>query len=130
MRRKKLAKKISLVCVCVLSLACTLLLVACGYGDLGGSRQNPVSTETEPQDGQGSAETQEGQTRFSVLDGTNKTGMRVKTMVIVDGETGVQYLWLYRGAGYGAGAGVTVLLDSNGKPLLAPDDGREGEGAR
>lgn len=34
--------------------------------------------------------------------------------VIVDTETGVQYLW--RGAGYKGG--LTVLLDAEGKPLL------------
>ena len=51
-------------------------------------------------------------------------------MVIVDGETGVQYLWIYLSGVYQGGGGLTVLLDSDGKPLLAPGDDQEGGDAR
>ena len=38
------------------------------------------------------------------------------TQIVVDTNTGVQYL--YMSSGYGIG--LTVLVDKDGKPLLAP----------
>lgn len=51
--------------------------------------------------------------RFEVV---NREGLSDGTRIIVDTQTGVQYLlawWLNV-------AGLTVLLDQNGKPLLDP----------
>ena len=39
------------------------------------------------------------------------------TQIIVDTNTGVQYLYMQ--SGYGGG--LTVLVDKDGKPLLAPE---------
>ncbi len=49
--------------------------------------------------------------RFEILE---KEGFLEGTRIIVDTETGVQYLYVY--SGYGGG--VTPLLDRDGKPLL------------
>ena len=38
------------------------------------------------------------------------------TQIVIDTNTGVQYLYLQ--SGYGGG--LTVLVDKDGKPLLAP----------
>ncbi len=51
--------------------------------------------------------------RFEVVD---REGFSAGTRIIVDTETGVQYVlawWMNVG-------GVTVLLDQDGKPLLDP----------
>jgi len=40
--------------------------------------------------------------------------LSTSTNVIVDSETGVQYLFVT----YGYGGGMTVLVDRNGKPLI------------
>lgn len=81
----------------------------------------------EGQDEQASATTRAVQSRFGVLDGTNGSGPRAQSWVIVDSDTGVQYLWVYRGDVYGSAGGLTVLVDSDGKPLLATQADREGE---
>lgn len=49
--------------------------------------------------------------RFEIVE---KEGFLEGTRIIVDTETGVQYLYVY--SGYGGG--VTALLDRDGKPLL------------
>ncbi len=41
-------------------------------------------------------------------------GVRVLTQAV----TGVRYLWVYTGQG----AGISVLVDREGKPLLSDDD--------
>ncbi|MBR1390328.1 MAG: hypothetical protein IJ567_02580 [Lachnospiraceae bacterium] len=46
------------------------------------------------------------------------TGLR---QVLVDTETGVNYLWVH--AGYAGG--LTVLLDSEGKPVITKPQGME-----
>ena len=46
------------------------------------------------------------------------TGLR---QVLVDTETGVNYLWVH--AGYAGG--LTVLLDSEGKPVITKPEGME-----
>ncbi len=55
--------------------------------------------------------------RFEILE---KEGFLEGTRIIVDTETGVQYLYVY--SGYGGG--VTPLLDRDGKPLLDKRFGR------
>lgn len=37
-----------------------------------------------------------------------------ETLILTDKETGVQYLYFR----YGAGGGMTVLVDENGRPIL------------
>jgi hypothetical protein len=46
-----------------------------------------------------------------------QTGGPVYTQIITDKETGVQYLLAISPA---MGSGITVLVDGEGKPLLAP----------
>ena len=46
-----------------------------------------------------------------------ETGFQKGTKVIVDKETGVQYLF----ANWGSAGGLTLLVDKDGKPLLAQD---------
>ena len=41
--------------------------------------------------------------------------------VIVDKETGVNYLFVHRGYG----GGLTPLLDSDGKPIITKDGGKQ-----
>ena len=55
--------------------------------------------------------------RFEILE---KDGFLEGTRIIVDTETGVQYLYVY--SGYGGG--VTPLLDRDGKPLIDKRFGR------
>ena len=50
--------------------------------------------------------------RFEV---TMKQGLIEGTHIILDKETGVQYLMAF----CGNGCGLTVLVDKDGKPLLA-----------
>lgn len=40
----------------------------------------------------------------------------IQTRVLVDTQTGVNYLW----AGSGYAGGLTVLLDTDGKPVVTP----------
>ena len=47
---------------------------------------------------------------------TEKEGVMEGARIIVDTETGVQYLMAY----WCNAAGLTVLLDADGKPLLDP----------
>ncbi len=51
--------------------------------------------------------------RFEVIE---KSGMKEGTRIIVDTETGVQYLMAY----WTNIGGMTVLVDRDGKPLLHP----------
>lgn len=52
--------------------------------------------------------------RFEVVH-KESTAMTV-TQILVDKETGVNYLW--HAEGYGGG--LTVLLDKDGKPVVTP----------
>lgn len=55
--------------------------------------------------------------RFSnIKDGSDKGSKMMSTYIITDEQTGVQYLY----AAMGYGAGLTPILDSEGKPVLAP----------
>ena len=51
--------------------------------------------------------------RFQVV---HKEGTLSSTKVIVDRETGVNYLFV----GEGYAGGLTVLLDKDGKPVITP----------
>ena len=51
--------------------------------------------------------------RFEI---TEKGGLTEGTRIIVDKETGVQYLMAY----WTSIGGITVLVDKEGKPLLDP----------
>jgi len=58
-----------------------------------------------------------GSDRFDIKE---KTGINIMTdaVVIVDKETGVNYLFVQRGYG----GGITPLLDSDGKPIVTKED--------
>ena len=45
---------------------------------------------------------------------TAKKGLMEETRIIIDKETGVQYLF----ANWGSAGGLTLLVDKDGKPLL------------
>ena len=51
--------------------------------------------------------------RFDIIERDGVTLM-TDAMVIVDKETGVNYLFVH----YGYGGGLTPLLDSEGKPII------------
>jgi len=42
------------------------------------------------------------------------SGLAMSTRIVVDRETGVQYLFAYQGYA----GGITLLVDKDGKPLL------------
>lgn len=52
-----------------------------------------------------------GHERFRIVEGDYNS-----QAVLVDTETGVEYLWISEHPG----AGLTVLVDHEGKPLIAP----------
>lgn len=54
-----------------------------------------------------------GDKRFVV---EHKEGVMTSTKIIVDQETGVNYLFV----GEGYAGGLTVLLDKDGKPVITP----------
>lgn len=53
--------------------------------------------------------------RFEIKDKTS--GLLTEALVVVDKETGVNYLFFHRGNG----GGLTPLLDSDGKPIITKD---------
>ena len=53
--------------------------------------------------------------RFEIKDKTS--GLFTEALVVVDKETGVNYLFFSRGSG----GGLTPLLDSDGKPIITKD---------
>ncbi len=54
--------------------------------------------------------------RFDIQEKEN-VSLMTETMVIVDKETGVNYLFVHRGYG----GGLTPLLDADGKPIVTKD---------
>lgn len=44
-------------------------------------------------------------------------GLMTDALVIIDKETGVNYLYVHRGYG----GGITPLLDADGKPIITKD---------
>ena len=57
-----------------------------------------------------------GKDRFDIQEREN-LGLLTETSIIVDKETGVNYLFV--ACGYGGG--LTPLLDSDGKPIITKD---------
>lgn len=53
-----------------------------------------------------------GHERFHIIEGSYDS-----QAILVDTETGVEYLWI-RATGYTGG--ITVLIDHEGKPIIAP----------
>ncbi len=53
-----------------------------------------------------------GHDRFQVIEGDYSSGSEA---IIVDTETGIEYLWERRGDA----GGLTILIDRDGKPLVA-----------
>ncbi len=53
--------------------------------------------------------------RFEIRD--KSTRLLTEALVVVDKETGVNYLFFSRGYG----GGLTPLLDSDGKPIITKD---------
>ena len=61
-----------------------------------------------------------GRDRFDIIE---KEGISLMTdaVIIIDKETGVNYLYVCRGYG----GGLTPLLDSDGKPIVTKDGYRK-----
>ena len=57
-----------------------------------------------------------GKDRFDVKD-RETLGLMTEASVIIDRETGVNYLFVLRGSG----GGLTPLLDAEGKPIITKD---------
>lgn len=56
--------------------------------------------------------------RFELVDSYEDNSNRLK--VYIDGDTGVQYLVAHRIGG--RGAGITILVDADGTPLVRGED--------
>ena len=54
--------------------------------------------------------------RFDIQEREN-LGLLTETSIIVDKETGVNYLFVHRGYG----GGLTPLLDAEGKPIITKE---------
>ena len=54
--------------------------------------------------------------RFDIKERENM-GLITEASIIIDKETGVNYLFVHRGYG----GGLTPLLDSEGKPIITKD---------
>ena len=85
-------------------LAIILLIMVCCFMFIGCSRKNEVIKTTELD------------SRFKIIKDTNDEYGYFN--IIVDTETGVMYL--FRGAGYRGG--LTVMVDTDGKPLIYKGD--------
>ncbi len=57
-----------------------------------------------------------GKDRFDIQEREN-LGLLTETSIIVDKETGVNYLFVHRGYG----GGLTPLLDAEGKPVITKE---------
>ena len=57
-----------------------------------------------------------GKDRFEIQD-REHLGVMTNAQIIVDKETGVNYLFVH----WGYGGGLTPLLDENGKPIITKD---------
>ena len=60
------------------------------------------------------SEVEQNSPRFEVIDAKSE-GVFTDTNIIVDTETGCQYLWVKESEK----AGLTLLVDANGEPLIA-----------
>ena len=54
--------------------------------------------------------------RFGIKE-KNTMNLLTETLVIVDNETGINYLYVHRGYG----GGLTPLIDADGKPIITKD---------
>lgn len=54
--------------------------------------------------------------RFDIQE-RNTVSLMTETMIIIDKETGVNYLYVHRGYG----GGLTPLIDADGKPIITKD---------
>ena len=61
--------------------------------------------------------------RFDIQE-KETVNLLTEAVVIVDKETGVNYLYVHRGYG----GGLTPLLDSDGKPLISPIESSSQDG--
>ena len=68
-----------------------------------------------------------GKNRFTVKSREN-LGMFMDANVLVDKETGVNYLYV----NYGSSGGLTPLLDADGKPIItkAGDGAKDGDSTK
>ena len=57
-----------------------------------------------------------GKDRFEIQD-REHLGVMTNAQIIVDKETGVNYLFVH----WGYGGGLTPLLDENGNPIITKD---------
>ena len=57
-----------------------------------------------------------GKERFDIIERENM-GLITEASIVIDRETGVNYLFVHRGYG----GGLTPLLDSEGKPIVTKD---------
>ena len=59
-----------------------------------------------------------------VIKGKDTLGLMTDATVIVDRETGVNYLFVHRGHG----GGLTPLLDADGKPIVSEIESKTKDG--
>lgn len=71
-------------------------------------------------------EEQSSRGRFLVSEQTNDETW-THTILITDTETGCQYLWVTRAVIDGGAGGLTLLVDSDGKPMLDSRYAKDGE---
>jgi len=94
--------------------AIVVALCGCTCGVAG------CSERAAAQDGQASRE------RFLVSEQANDAKW-THTVLITDTETGCQYLWVFRAVDTGGAGGLTLLVDSDGKPILDSRYTKEGD---
>lgn len=103
--------------LCTLTLSC-FALTACSSGTSGqtyGSSNDGYSTEQQRSD-----EPQSVSERFVNLQNYNS-----RSSVIVDQETGIEYLYVTEG--YKNGPCITVIYDTDGSPRIDPEWAAEHE---
>ena len=61
-----------------------------------------------------------GKDRFDIKE-REGIGLMTDAVVVIDKETGVNYLFVHRGYG----GGLTPLLDADGKPIITKDGYRK-----
>lgn len=71
-------------------------------------------------------EEQSSRGRFLVSEQANDA-IWTYTLLITDTETGCQYLWVHRAIDTGGAGGLTLLVDSDGNPMLDSRYAREGD---
>lgn len=102
-----------LTALCVLTLCC-FALTACSPGTSGKTYSSSNGGYDQPVEQQQSAEPQPVSERFSNLQNYNS-----RSSVIVDQETGIEYLYVTEG--HKNGPCITVLYDTDGSPRINPE---------